>query len=114
MKKDNQSNLLTFVPVQNIEWQEDPSSGRIRLVKPKFENAFLKRNLLPRLKQPNYKINLDEYGSMVWRLIDGKSSVMQIALKLKENYGERVEPVYERVGKFMQSLERNKFITYRS
>jgi len=108
-----QPNLLDFVPQRNIDWEVNNKSQLIVLKKPKFENSFLKKHLLPLLRDPNFKIKLDKYGSQVWRYIDGKHNVMQIADSLKKEFGTAVDPVYERVGKFMLSLEKSKFITYK-
>ena len=113
MKNKSEINLLDFIPIRHIEWKENPETNIIVLIKPKFENSFLKKHLLPLLKNPNFRINLDAYGSNVWKLIDGKRNIMQIADILKKSYGTVVDPVYDRVGKFMLSLEKHKFITYR-
>ena len=113
MKKSPESNLLEYIPVQQIEWQENPETNLIIILKPKFNNKFLRKYFLAQLKSPNFRVNLDEYGSRVWKLIDGRRTVLQIADSLKDTHGESVEPVYERVGNFMRSLENNKFIEYR-
>ena len=112
MKNKSEINLLDFIPTHHIEWQENPETNIIVLIKPKLMNRFLKQHLLPLLKNPNFRINLDAYGSKVWKLIDGKRNIMQIADILKESCGTVVDPVYDRVGKFMMSLEKHKFITY--
>ena len=113
MKKSPESNLLDYIPVQQIEWQENPETSLIIIMKPKFDNKFLRKYFLAQLKSPNFRVNLDEYGSRVWKLIDGRRTILQIADSLKDMYGESVEPAYERVGNFMRSLENNKFIVYR-
>lgn len=112
MKNSPESNLLDYIPVRQIEWQENPETNLIIILKPKFDNKFLRKYFLPQLKSPNFKVNLDEYGTRIWNLIDGQRTVMQIADSLRDTYGESVEPVYERVGTFMRSLETNKFISY--
>ena len=113
MKNESNQNLLDFIPVHNIDWDINPENELIVLKKPKFENSFLKQHLLPRLSNPNFTIKLDEYGSKVWQNINGEHKVHEIADKLKLTYGESVEPVYERVGKFIISLEKSKFIVYK-
>jgi len=113
MKDEKEQNLLDFIPAHNIDWEINPDNKLIVLKKPKFENNFLKQHLLPRLSNPNFTIKLDEYGSKVWQNIDGQRNVLEIADQLKTLYGESVEPVYERVGKFIISLEKNKFIIYK-
>ena len=107
-----QQNLLDYIPIKNIEWEINSENQLIVLKKPKFENSFLRKHLLPLLKDPNFKIKLDKYGSHVWQKIDGRYNVMQIADSLKQEFGPAVEPVYERVGKFILSLEKSKFISY--
>ena len=113
MENQSSQNLLDLVPVHNIPWQVNAETNLIEILKPKFENILLKKYLLPRLKSPNFKVNLDEYGTNVWHLIDGNRTVIQISDRLRELFGEQVEPVYERVGQFMISLKKSKFITYK-
>ena len=48
------------------------------------------------MKNPNYKIKLDDIGSWVWQNIDGKSSVAKLEDGLEQAFGKRVEPVMER------------------
>ena len=62
--------------------------------------------------RPEFNLNLDAYGSFVWLLIDGKTSVCDLGLQLKEEYGEKVEPLYGRLAHFLSLLERNKLLTY--
>lgn len=84
------------------------------LLKPKFSHPLLAKYLLPRLKKPHYKIKLDEIGSFTWNLCDGKNTVKEIGLLLKEEFGEQVEPLYERLALFFQNLEKNRFITFKN
>lgn len=57
-------------------------------------------------------IKLDEYGSFLWMRIDGVKTVGQLALELKEAYGEKAEPLYDRLVKYMQILRNNRFILF--
>jgi hypothetical protein len=115
-KRENNSseiNLLDLIPVQNILWKEN-EQGFIVLLKPKFKNPFLAKHLLPKLKRPHYKVKLDEVGSFLWKQCDGKKTVKQIAEILKNHFGDKVDPLYERLGLFLQNLEKNKFIQYKN
>ncbi len=105
-------NLLNLVPVRNISWEKN-EEGLIVLLKPKIKNPFFAKRLLPRLKSPHYKIKLDSVGSFLWEKCDGKMTVKELAEKLKANFGEGVEPLYDRLNLFLQSLEKNRFIFYR-
>jgi len=103
--------LLDLIPVRNIKWEK--KEGLIVLLKPKFELAFLKKYVLPRLKNPCYKIRLDPVGTFIWELCDGNLQVKELAKSLKEKFGDEVEPLYDRLALFLQSLEKNHFIFYK-
>ena len=53
------------------------------------------------------KTELDEYGSFVFKNINGKLTVEQIGSKLKEHFGSTVEPVYDRLVVYLQYLEQS-------
>jgi hypothetical protein len=105
-------NLLDLIPVRNIEW-EKKEDGLIVLLKPKFELALLRKHILPRLKKPYFKIKLDHVGSFIWEQCDGSLRVKEVAKNLKDKFGEDVEPLYDRLALFLQSLEKNRFIFYK-
>lgn len=68
------------------------------------------RYLMPRLKNPDYRVNLDIIGTKVWENIDGKRTVREIGQILKNDLADKVEPVNERLTQFILSLQRHKFI----
>ncbi len=107
--KQTQINLLNLIPVQKIKC-EIKEDGLVVLLKPKYFNPFLAKHLLPRMKQPYFKINLDEIGSFFWLNCDGTRTVLEIAKLHKENFGEKVEPLYERIAHFITSLEKNRLL----
>lgn len=109
--KKPEINLLDLVPVKNIHW-EKTEEGLVVLLKPKFQHPFLRKHLLPRLKRPHFKVKLDAVGSFVWEQCDGKQTVQEVAQNLKKKFGEEVEPLYERIAMFLQTLEKNRFIYY--
>jgi hypothetical protein len=110
--KSQELNLLELVPVKNIEWKET-EEGLICLLKPKFQLLFLKKHILTRIKNPYYKINLDKIGSYFWESCDGIRTVEEIAGRMKNELGDEVEPLYDRITLFLQSLEKNKFIRFK-
>lgn len=102
-------NLLDLKPRQNIAW-EAGENGRIVLLVPKFRNKFLVTYLVPRLSKPNIRVKLDEFGSFVWNNCDGTTPVADIGKRMKAQFGESVEPVYDRIGAFLRKLEKEKFL----
>ncbi|MGE5682333.1 MAG: PqqD family protein, partial [Bacillota bacterium] len=86
--------------------------GIVTVLVPKFRNKIMARLILPRLKSTHFKIKLDEIGSETWRHIDGKKNVGQISKELTEIFGERIQPVYERITKFLTSLYLEGYISF--
>ena len=94
-----------------MKWITD-EKNLIVILKPKFTNRFFAKFLLSRMKNPNYKIHLDDYGSFVWNECDGMNTVERIGRLLEKKFGDKVDPVYERLGLYIKTLEKNKFIAY--
>lgn len=103
-------NLLELAPTRNVQW-ESADNQMVVLLIPKFKNRFTVKYLQPLLAKKHFHLKLDTYGSFVWNQLDGITTVMKIADNMKEHFGESVEPVYERVGKFIHMLQREKFIS---
>ncbi|MFQ5824990.1 MAG: PqqD family protein, partial [bacterium] len=55
---------------------------------------------------------LDELGSFVWEHCNGLENVQEIGEKLKEKYGDKVEPVFNRLSIFLKRLEKSKSIIW--
>lgn len=113
-EKENNSqtqprNILNLRPKRAVQWEEN-EDGTVILLTPKFENKLLVKYLLPRMKSKNIKIKLDDVGSWVWRHIDGERTILQIGELMEHELAERAQPVYERLGLFMNMLLRRKFI----
>jgi len=101
-------NLLELIPKRIAKWEE--IEGLVVILKPKFSHPWMREHLLPRLKKPYYRVKLDETGSSVCRLCDGQRTVEEIGKILSQSFGEKIEPLYERLSYFLQMLERNRFL----
>lgn len=104
-------NMYDVIP-RPIVKSETIENDTVVLLKPKYKNPFLVKHLIPRMKHPFYKINLDDTGSAVWNKIDGFKNAVEIAEELEKELGEKIQPIYERLGIFLSMLKRGKFITY--
>ncbi len=102
-------NLWELKPLRLREW-EKTDDGKVTILIPKFKNELLKKWLLPKLAKPFFRVKLDKIGSTIWLLIDGDKTVAEIADNLRKIYGESVEPLEERLGKFLQKMERGDLI----
>ena len=108
-------NLLLLIPIRNCEWLcKADNKELIRLLKPRFDTKIGSRVGNKLKLKPTYNINLDEYGTAVWRLCDGKLTVKEIGEILKTQFGESVEPLYLRLGEFLRILESNDLIIMKS
>ncbi|MCI0512882.1 PqqD family protein [candidate division KSB1 bacterium] len=108
-----EQNFLELIPIRLVNFEKQVD-GRITLFQSKFRHPFLVKYLQPRLKQPFIKVHLDEIGSELWDLCDGQNTIEQIATGLSEKFGSKVEPVYERMAQYFQSLFQLKFIYYQN
>ena len=99
-------------PTREVKPREPGAAGTVRISVPRFSGRFGQGVLRLAQWNPEFNLNLDAYGSFVWILIDGKTSVRDLGILLKEEYGDKVEPLYGRLAHFLSLLERNKLLTY--
>ncbi len=111
-KKNHQEiNLLRLIPERVVD-HEITEGGKVILSVPRFKSRIMQKLVMPRLKDPCLKVDLDEVGSAVWKLCDGSRNVGQIAQLLTKEFGEDIEPCHERLGLFFNQLERARFIRF--
>jgi len=104
-------NLLELKPRQNRKWSESPGE-KLAILQPRFSNELAKKIFGRLSKSPDIRIRLDEFGAFIWKLCDGNHTVREIGEKLRENFGDSVEPAMERLELFLKYLERYEFILY--
>ncbi|MBQ8794112.1 MAG: PqqD family protein, partial [Clostridia bacterium] len=64
------------------------------------------------LKKPRISfIHLEEFGSFIWTVIDGKQDIIAIGKLVKEKFGDKAEPLYERLAGYIKTLHTNGFIS---
>ena len=110
MRVNKDFNYLDYVPrkIENIEYSVNESgNGVLRIENTGFYNV-LARKLFKRPKYSN--IELEEYGTFIWEFIDGKNTIYDISLKVKNNFGEKAEPLYERICKYFSIMADNKLV----
>lgn len=108
-KKDTPINLLELVPRRQCEYDID-EDGRVTVKIPRFKHNWMK-NLVPSWKSPYIRTKLDEVGSFVWKQCDGKTAVHDIGERMLEEFGEEIEPVYERLKVFFKQLGQRGYVT---
>lgn len=106
-KKDN---FLDYIP----EYCEG-----IELIQEECQEVILvkrKNRLLSKYREKDRagRIELDSLGGYVCKNIDGKHSVFEIAQQLENEFGEKAEPLYQRLILFLKILNQKNLIKYKN
>lgn len=113
-KVNKSENYLDLIPlrIEKFKWNQD-EAGNVTVF---VENTGLFNRLAQKLlKKPKVsQVHLEEFGSFIWPLIDGKLSVYDIAQLVQKEFGQKAEPLYERLSVYMQTLENYGFIQLKS
>ena len=106
-------NYLEKIPVRktDIECSTDENN----IVTLKVENKGAMNYLFQKLlRKPRYSyIHLDEMGSFVWPLIDGEKDIFAIGKEVEKHFGEKANPLYERLSQYFEILKNNNFIEFK-
>jgi hypothetical protein len=105
------ANYLELTPIRSVEFESD-LNNQITLLLPKFTSTFAKKYIVPRLKTKVFRLKLDELGSASWIAIDGYKNVSSVADELLASIGEKIQPVEERLTKFLTLLYEQRYITF--
>lgn len=107
-KKDENylEKIPTFAP--GLNWTKDDGN----LVTIHMENRGIMNRLAQKLlgKPKVSQIHLDELGSFVWLLVDEERSLLDMGPFVEEQFGEKAQPVYERLAEFFKMLEQYGWI----
>lgn len=105
-------NYLDYIPRPNELYEcKRNDKGRVEI---KVHNKGVINKLAQIFfKKPKYSyIELDEFGTFVWEQMDGKSSVYEIGEAVKRQFGDKAEPLYERLSQYIKILHNNHFVVY--
>ena len=105
MKKRVPGDYLDFVPVHNEGCHYEISAeSRVTIyVENKGMFHWMARKLFHRPKTT--RIDLDEMGNFIWPLLDGTRTIYQIGIMVRQRFGEKAEPLYERLVLYIRSLK---------
>ena len=105
----NKVNLLDTVPVRSEQIKTEWEDGCAVLVFPRFKRVRTWHRLLPKLLPLLLHVRLEEHGTAVWNLIDGRRTVREIVELLDSHFqGETNYPT--RVTAYMAQLQKDGFI----
>lgn len=114
MSKANQTapNYLEFVPVPAGNVKYEIVDGKVTIFQ---ENTGLFNFIAQKIwhKPRVSQIHLDDMGNFIWPLMDGQRDIMAIAALIKEEFGEKAEPLYNRVVQYFKTLVGYGFVEFK-
>jgi len=104
-------NLLGLAPRRIAEWEE--AGCKVVLLRPEPTSVGF-RGLMDRFfhKMSAHRIRLDEVGSFAWTHLDGERTVAEVGELMRGEFGERVDPVEERLGHMVWVMRKEGFLAY--
>lgn len=106
------ANFLDLTPLPQHQHRMD-ENGLVNVLAPRFTSFITRKLLQPTAPSPHIILHLDELGSAVWLLCDGKNNVRTICSKLEKQFGQKIHPVNDRVTRFLSQLYQNNLIIFR-
>lgn len=92
-----------------VRGNDDADRPLVSVLLPRFRNAWL-QGWAQRANMPPFRLKLDAVGSFVWLRCDGDTTVAALGEAMVEEFGAKVEPVEERLTKFLGQLIRGGMI----
>lgn len=106
------ANYLERCPMRagHIKWSAD-EDGKVSL---QIENRGVFNKIAQIiLKKPKVSyVHLEEMGSFIWPLLDGQKTILELGEEVEKEFGEKVQPLYERLAKYFQILESYGFVEW--
>ena len=99
-------NLLDLTPIRLRDYRtnESKGDGNISVLVPKFGTGKIGTWLRKRMKNPDYRVHLDDFGSHVWQLCDGTRSTAEISDLLSTAFPEAGAVVKSDVPQILSTL----------
>jgi hypothetical protein len=111
-REPRERNLLALVPERTKDYvlRDD---GLVDVIIPRFGDGRVAKVLETLIKRTPILLKLDEIGTLTWHLCDGKHTVEEIGDQMDRTFGQRVEPVYDRLALFFKEMERRELIRWK-
>ena len=112
MAKKQKENFLDYIPRPNRLFETSVNkAGHMEIL---TEHRGFYHTIAQKIfKKPRFShIELDDFGTFVWNQMDGERDIYQIGANVREHFGEKAEPLYERLSKFIRILHDQHYIVY--
>ena len=109
MAAKEKTNLLEVIPCRSEHITAEREGETIVLSFPRFKYPWMQRFLVPAGMSKELHVRLEEHGTAVWELIDGKRTVREIIGELADHFPN--EAGYEsRVSAYLSQMQKDGFI----
>jgi hypothetical protein len=105
--------VADLIPVPLFRHEEN-ETGAIILCVPKFKNQTFGKLFLSKKASPDFKIDLDETGSRVYKHINGERTFAEICALVEEDGKQPIEQLKERSLQFIMQLFQHQYITFKN
>ena len=111
-KKESKDNYLDYVPIisDKHRWETDEEGNVTIFIENKGILNWLAQKLLKKPKVS--QLHLEKFGSFIFPLIDGKTTIYEIGQKVGAHFGDEAEPLYPRLTKYIKMLHDYGFVSY--
>lgn len=105
-------NVLDLTPVRMNE-HIISDAGLVTILIPRYKSGIMNRLLEKQGRDKNFKLDLDDLGSVVWLGIDSEKKIRELCDILEEKFGDKAHPVEQRLVKFVSMLYQNELIRFK-
>ena len=95
-------------PLKNVPYEKKDKI--VILIQKKERLNFIEKLFFKKIYEKPYYIDLDEIGSYVWELCNGKRSISEIIEEARMHFGQLIYPAEQRIELFIKQLAKNKFV----
>jgi len=106
--------FMGLVPEKACGWTSGERSSQVVVLQPRFKSGLMGRFLQPRLKEAKkyLRIPLEERGSFLWDLIDGRRTAGEMAEAFGREFPEEIDQVPQRVATYLYQMADNDLIRF--
>lgn len=112
-KKNRSDNYLDYIPVRSDKYRWEKDEGGNVTVFVENKGVFNKLAQLILKKPKVSQVHLERFGSFIFPLIDGESTVYAIGQRVSEHFGDEAQPLYPRLSQYIRMLHDYGFIEYK-
>ncbi|MDR3339783.1 MAG: PqqD family protein [Candidatus Symbiothrix sp.] len=104
-------NFFDLIPVISDHITTEKEGELSVIAFPRFRSKFMQKYFVPKNKSAIIRIRLEEHGTAVWDLIDGKRTVKEIAEALSGHFNQEENHEY-RIVIYLKQLQKQGFVKF--